>query len=653
MASPFHSSLVSRLTTTFSRQRRRQSHLVRQTLPNFTRPLSTAATDSIFEDGFTVPEPSNSFLEAESDEYRRVILPPREAKAFTPVWPTILEHPSRQNHSVLSADSTSHPHAPVTYLSDTQRSSSPCESIQRLIHDEKNLAAARQLMLELRELGTPIKPHSAYLEAAIHQSRRRGYQAMQADILYWLSYWYAFPPAKQFRHAPIVALEPLVETILERWSTDLAFLRQLLVLAAERGWIPALMPVVFRHYTTATDPADSYALLDELAAIYAEKTPRRALRRGVSPQDAEARRAAAVVEQVSRWRNAHLRMILQNGHVGEAKMIYRAGEARGVFWYAPTKEALVAALQSGKNNVMHPVQEREISDPTATPMRQILHVAHHRSRQPVRNLVAVLDLLESQGRSTLIARISKRFVCTPGRPRHVWSTNETTTTFWYMAQMIRMRRSARHADALALFRSRFYLIGLPRVANEGAGRMTDAASNASRGITDRKLYPSPEVLSTILPSVIALSKPLMPDALVALHNEFLAAASTYPSIKSDPIFHLPFITHHAHTFGASAAEKWCERLEKDGVTVGVQGWSVVAVQYAKSRKMSDIQHILDRMTVGHQGDPSLLSSTQPNEKTFVGIAATLLKRKKFYKAKAVLEQWDAEQQRRRLVAEDA
>ena len=654
MASPFHSNLVSRLTTTFSRQRSRQANVTGQAIPQVRRLRSTAATDSIFEDGFTVPEPSVSFLEAESDEYRRVVLPPRELKAFTPVWPTILDHPSRPTRSAVFSDPTKHAHAPVTYLNGTQRTPSPCEKVQRLIHDEKNLAAARQLITELRDLGTSIKPHRAYLEAAIHQSRRRGYRTMQADVLYWLSFWYAFPPAKQFRHAPIVAVEPLVETILERWSTDLAFLRELLMLAAERGWVPALMPVVFRHYTMATDPADSYALLDELAAIYAEKTPRRAVRHGRSAQDAEPRRAAAVVEQVSRWRNAHLRMILQKGQVKEAKMIYQAGEAKGVSWYVPTKEALILALQSSTSAVTEPVQEPEVLDSTVSPMRQIIQVAHRRSRQPVRNLVTVLDALESQGRSTLIARLSKRFVRTPGHTGRVWSTNETTSTFWWMAQIVRARRDARHADAVALFRSKFYAIGLPRAANEGWGRVHDVADEETRGIGDRKLYPSAEVISAILPSVIVLAKPTTSEALVTLHNEFLAAARTYPTLKSDPIFHLPFIMHYAYTFGASAAEKWCERLEKDGITVGVQGWSVVAVQYAKSRKMGDIQHILDRMSAGHpEGDVSLAPDTRPNEKTFVGIATALLKRKKYYKAKAILEQWHAEQRRRELVAGDA
>lgn len=658
MALPFHTTLVSRLTTTFSRQRRRQANLSKQAVPSFTRKRSTTAKDSIFEDGYTVPEPSVSFLEAESDEYRRVVLPPREIKAFTPVWPTILEHPSRQTRSSLPVDSaTTHLHAPVTYLNKSasrQRTPSPCEKVQRLIHDAKDLGAAREMISELGELGITIKPHRAYLEAAIHQSRRRGYQVMQKDVLYWLSFWYAFPPAKQFRHAPIVALEPLLETILERWSTDLPFIRDLLLLAAGKGWVPALMPVMFRHYTMATDPATSYALLDELATEYAKKTPHRPRRNGLELQDAEEKRASDVVEQVSRWRNAHLRMILQNGHLEEAKMIYQAGEAKGVLWFVPTKEALVLALQSSGNTATDSVIAPEPLDPTISSMRQVLQVAHKRSRQPIRNLVSVLDSLESQGRTNLINRLSKRFLRTPGQTRRVWSTNETTSTFWWMAHVVRMRRSFRHEDAVALFGRKFYAIGLPRPVNEVWGRVNDAVGpDGSRGIGDRKLYPSAEIISAILPSVIALAKPATPEALIALHDEFLAAACTYPTLNSDPIFHLPFIMHYAYTFGASAAEKWCERLEKDGIAVGVQGWSVVAVQYAKTRKMGDISNILDRMNTGHLGETSPSSSrSRPNEKTFIGIATTLLKRKKYYKAKAILEHWHEEQQRRGLVQGD-
>jgi hypothetical protein len=659
MATPLHSSLVSRLTTTFSRQRRRQPNLAKQAIPHFTRARSSKAAESIFEDGYTVPEPSVSFLEAESEEYRRVVLPPREIKAFTPVWPTIMEHPSRHNGTSVPPDAaTAHLHAPVTYLDNPkarQRSPTPCEKVQRLIHDAKDLSAAREMIAELRELGTPIKPHRAYLEAAIHQSRRRGYQEMQKDVLYWLSFWYSFPPAKQFQHAPIVALEPLVETILERWSTDLSFLRDLLLLAASRGWSPALMPVVFRHYTLATDPATSYALLDEMAAAYAEKTPHRAHRNVVGSQDAEERRASDVIEQVSRWRNAHLRMILQNGHLEEAKMIYQAGEAKGVSWFAPTKEALVLSLQTSRGVAAEPAKVPEPLDSTISPTRQILQVAHRRSRQPVRNLVDVIDSLDSQGRTALISRLSKRFLRTPGQSQRTSSANETTSTFWWMAHIVRLRRSSRHADALALFRQKFYSVGIPRPLNEGWGRINEPLGpEGSRRIGDRKLYPSAEIISAVLPSIITLAKPTTSDALIALHADFLAAARTYPTLKADPIFHLPFIMHYAYAFGAPAAERWCERLEKDGITVGVQGWSVVAVQYAKSRKMGDINQILDRMNAGHlEGKEASPSDTRPNEKTFIGIATTLLKRKKYYKAKAILEQWHEEQQRRALVTEDA
>lgn len=659
MASSLHSNLVSRLTTTFSRQRRRQPNLAKQPIPQFTRTRSSKATDSIFEDGYTVPEPSVSFLETESEEYRRVVLPPREIKAFTPVWPTILEHPSRHNGTTVTPDTaTAHLHAPVTYLDNPrarQRSSTPCEKVQRLIHDAKDLGAAREMISELRELGTPIKPHRAYLEAAIHRSRRRGYQPMQKDVLYWLSFWYSFPPAKQFRHAPIVALEPLVETILERWSTDLSFIRELLLLAASRGWAPALMPVVFRHYTMATNPATSYALLDEMAAAYAEKTPHRAYRNIAGRQGADERRAGAVIEQVSRWRNAHLRMILQNGHLEEAKMIYQAGEAKGVSWFVPTKEALVLALQSSKGAAAEVVKVAEPVDSSTSPMRQILQVAHRRSRQPVRNLVDLLDSLESHGRTTLISRLSKRFLRIPGQTQGAWSANETTSTFWWMAHVVRLRRGARHAEAMALFRQKFYAVGIPRPVHEGWSRVNEATGpEGSRRIGDRKLYPSAEIISAVLPSIIALAKPTTSDALITLHADFLAAARTYPTLKSDPIFHLPFIMYYAYTFGAPAAEKWCERLEKDGITVGVQGWSIVAVQYAKSRKMGDINQILDRMNAGHlEGKEAASFSTRPNEKTFIGIATALLKRKKYYKAKAILEQWHEEQQRRRLVTGDA
>jgi hypothetical protein len=227
-----------------------------------------------------------------------------------------------------------------------------------------------------------------------------------------------------------------------------------------------------------------------------------------------------------------------------------------------------------------------------------------------------------------------------------------------MAHVVKARTEGRHADALELFREKFYAVGLPQGAvmdrRDGAGgeRAIKSAVRTKRSVRDRKLYPSPEIISAILPSVIQLSKPATPAALAALHADFMRSASFFPSLSTDPLFHLAFINYYAHTFGASAAEAWCEKLEKSGITVGVQGWSVVAVEYAKSRKMKDIGAILDRMSVSPRHEAETVEApprSQPNERTFIGIATALLRRKKYYKAMAILERWHEEQERRGLV----
>jgi hypothetical protein len=548
---------------------------------------------------------------------------------------------------------TGHPHAPVTYLKRStfsQDNPTPCQALHHLIRVEKDYVAARQMMAEFKDLGIPIQPHRAYLDAAIHQARRRGqHAAIKQDVLDWLGYWHSFHPVKQFRHGPIVALEPLVELVLERWAADTAFLEQVLVLAAERGWVPALMPVLFKHYTMCTDPSTSYALLNELAAAYASKTPRIE----DETSGAEERRAASVVAQVQKWRNGHMRTILQCGHVEEARMIYQAGEAAGVVWDVATKNALIHALQSDNTSTLRPAVDED--QPVLSPKRQALRVAHRRSRQPVRHLVETLTTLETLGRTRLISRLSTRFLGRRVAGNFVrGSTNETTASYWWMAHIVKARNEGRHADALELFRDKFYAVGLPQnVAS--SGRRRTAADRRKRLVRDRKLYPSPEVISAVMPSVIKLAEPATSDALVALHAEFLRSASMFSTLKTDPLFHLAFISYHAHTFGAAAAERFCERLEKNGVTVGVQGWSVVAVEYAKSRKMKDIHGIIDRMSASSSGEAelspssSLSTPTQANERTFIGVASALLKRKKYHKAKAILERWHEEQERRGLV----
>lgn len=598
---------------------------------------------SFYEDGFTLPEPSVSFLEPDGEEYHRVVLPPRQRKLYTPPWPTILPHPPAGAPLLPEPRAERHPHAPVTYLKRStisQDNPTPCQALHHLIRVEKDYPAARQMMEEFKDLGIPIMPHRAYLDAAVHQARRRGaHAAVKKDVLDWLGYWYAFHPVKQFRHAPMVALEPLVEIILERWGRDLSFLRQVLILAAERGWAPALMPVLFRHYTISTDPETSYVFLNELAAAYAAKTPRRD---DASP-GAEERRAKSVQAQVQKWRNGHLRTVLGCGYVEEGRMIYQAGEAAGVVWDVATKHALVHALQ-----VDHPSTPRPAPEEPVSTTQQVLRLAHRRSRQPVRHLVDGLTALERHGRTRLISRLSTRFLGRrEGGTIVRGSTNETTAAYWWLGHIVKAREEGRHADALELFREKFYAVGLPSAFSTRERHRLGSASGAEkRSIRDRKLYPAPEIISAVLPSVIQLVKPATPDALVALHAEFMRASSMFPTVKTDPVFHLAFVGYFAASFGAPAAERWCDRLEKSGVDVGVQGWTVVAVEYAKTRKMKDIQGILDRMSAA---SVDALAPSKPNERTFIGVASALLKRKKHYKATAILERWHAEQERQGLV----
>ncbi|KAJ9116326.1 hypothetical protein QFC22_004766 [Naganishia vaughanmartiniae] len=739
-------SLVAQLTTTFSRQRQRRTTPTLSLVPQQSRYIHTPPTppakESFYEEGFTLVEPSISFLEPESEEYRRVVLPPRERSPFSAAWPTILAHPHSSNNATPHA-----PHAPVTYLarsttaaqSRTARTKTPCQAVHQLIRVEKDLASAHRLIDELTQLGIPILPHRAYLDAAIYQARRRGvHSAIKTQIISWLRRWYAFPPSKQFRHTHVIALEPLLEIIMERWATDFPFLRELMLLGAERGWAPAVIPVLFRHYTICVGPVESLQLLNEMASLYTTKTPDLAPVRGSrtpgsqggeTPEQRGERRTSNVVAQVTKWRNLHLRTVLQGDQfVEEAKMIFQAGEEAGVVWDRATKKALVEALQARVQVPRDQAQDtfdEEASLPSypsstttttapTTPTineltipQQTIRIAHARSRQPVRNLADLLHILEQEGRYTLISRLEKRFIRRPPpftdktttsgataafrRPRTGGElaryANETTAAFWWMAHMVRMRRQGRHVDVLELFRARFYPVGLPleriKVSSAGSpaadevGHDVDADTatmiNAKRTIKDRKLYPFREIIAAVLPSLIHLTNPTTPHALAALHTEFLRSLPAIgSSTTTDPVLHLPFILFSARNFGAKAAEQWCTRLEENqGIKVGVQGWSVVAVEYAKTRKMADIEGILDRMqrrsdtaslaatTNGTMASEATLivdhteardASSQPNERTFMGIATALLKRKKYYKAKAVLQRWHEEQERRKGAA---
>ncbi|KAJ9124802.1 hypothetical protein QFC24_003171 [Naganishia onofrii] len=745
-------TLVAQLTTTFSRQRQRRSTPVLplalharyiQTSPPTTSAAAAAAaaaakSESFYEDGYTPVEPSVSFLEPESEEYRRVVLPARERTPFTAAWPTILAHGHPSSEPIPHP-----PHAPVTYLARstpmkttttrtrTRTNKTPCQAVHQLIRIDKDLASAHRLIDELTQLGTPILPHRAYLDAAIYQARRRGiHSQIKTDTMTWLRRWHAFPPTKQFRHVHLAALEPLLEIVIERWPTDFQFLKELMLLAAERGWAPALVPVLFRHYTICVGPVESLQLLNEMAAFYSTKTPDLAAatvrlpvqREGetvTAEQQLRERRARNVVAQVTKWRNLHLRTVLQGDEfVEEAKMIFQAGEEAGVVWDRATKSALVEALQARLKQLPQEQPQNTLSEeetpvssdetmmaptpsaPTA-PLnglalpQQTIRIAHARSRQPVRHLVDLLSTLEQKGRYTLISRLEKRFIRLPfSTNTSTWTrtgssltrnANETTAVFWWMAHIMRMRGQGRHVDALKVFRDRFYAVGLPFEGirlplTSSVGAADDNVDDAdadivtttkpTRRINSRKLYPSREIIAAVLPSLIHLVNPTTPHALAALHTEFLHSLSsigTRTSGTADPVLHLPFILFCARNFGAKAAEEWCSRLEeRQGCKVGVQGWSVVAVEYAKTRKMADIHGILDRMQQRSDGPVSISPETaavdgvqqpgqwvrtgvssEPNERTFMGIATALLKRKKYYKAKAVLQRRHEEQERRR------
>ncbi|KAJ9099145.1 hypothetical protein QFC21_004024 [Naganishia friedmannii] len=730
-------TLIAQLTTTFSRQRQRRSTsalpLVTHARYIHTPPTPPSTTDSFYEDGYTPVEPSVSFLEPESEEYRRVVLPPRERSPFTAAWPTLLAH---QTDPVPPHA----PHTPVTYLARSTpatrtrtRPKTPCQAVHHLIRVEKDLPSAHRLIDELVQLGVPILPHRAYLDAAIYQARRRGLHShIKMELVTWLRRWYAFPPAKQFRHVHVVALEPLLEIVMERWATDFQFLRELMLLAAERGWVPALVPVLFKHYTLCVGPVDSLQLLNEMAASYSTKTPDLGVSlRTAAPAEGESsalqqqlqeQRARNVVAQVTKWRNLHLRTVLQGDqYVDEAKMIFQAGEEAGIVWDRATKKALVEALQARVEQVPRArVQDTTLEEETALPSdqstttmpmpatpindltlpQQTIRIAHTRSRQPVRQLVDLLHTLEQQGRYTLISRLEKRFIRLPlsfdnstngarttAGGQLARYANETTAGFWWMAHVMRMRGEARHADVLKLFQEKFYAMGLPLAGikvlssnfadDTEAGTPADTATATTTAtttkskrttISHRKLYPSREIIAAVLPSLIHLVNPTTTHALAALHTEFLHSLPSIginarTSASADPVLHLPFILFCARNFGAKAAEQWCTRLgENQGVQVGVQGWSVVAVEYAKSRKMADIEGILGRMqqrsvesaegtelTGVEQAGVGKVSS-EPNERTFMGIATALLKRKKYYKAKAVLQRWHEEQERRKGLA---
>lgn len=515
------------------------------------------------------------------------------------------------------------------------------------------------------------------------------------QALQWLRYWHSFSASEHIPSAVGRQLEPLVSIVIDSYGsshnpTDIDFIRSLLRLSAKKAFVPVLIPTLFRHLTFLLPPADSFALITELITLFRASPRQHMLPNG---RIARARfldgRKKAIVNQARFWRNLHLRTVLDAGHIQDGKAIFESGLSIGVEWSDRTKAQMIHALtnerqladvgkgwEEGKKtlkDVMNTDLEvgekgkkmldkyksrdskRNILTEEGTNVKQmILQAAHAGMRQPTGQMVEILDALEQLERYSLIQRLQGRFVAAAPhntqsrRSKHRVSSassdsswqSDKTASYWWLVQILRLQARHQHKEAVQLFADRFRWIGLPDVGIRASPRSLPT------------IYPSKQVVTGILPSILRQITDLNLDQLWAIHKNLMdRSKSLPPSVQPDVLTHLVFIKVCARQINSQAAQDLADRFIASGIEIGVQGHAALATAWAQEKNMKRVWMTLAKIRNSVAPGPGQLvnpveveglfkrmKAGQPDlNRAYLGVATTLIRKKDHSAAKSVLK----------------
>lgn len=652
---------------------------------------------------------TESILEPLTDEYLRVVLPRRgKYRPVSPPWPSLMaagkpraeeedavakqlaqerrERRQRRQHKDAlkayrrSSSSTLSSAGQVPHAAHRRdrRVSRPHMSdvVVQLLQRDDDVDALR-LLREIKAepdvvsgaasaTGPKVIHHRAYLEAAIRALKRGGgggiddLVAAQRESLEWLACWHSFGVTEYLPPAVGRQLEPLIDVVLahDRLACDLPFLEDLLRMAANKGFLPALAGSIWRHYSWLAPPERSFALLSDLVTSFSGGTRKsRSARRHHLPRSETAREKAraaaqaahrrALIAHAARWRNVHLRAVLEAGHVEAAKAIFEAGVQAGVSWTEGSKAALARRLQQLRQGQQHRAAQ-EMDEVAAgyaasyeVAVEDVVRLTRAAARGKLRSvttLARLLDVLDSH-RPSLVRRLEARYVVDVTPPRNSSSSSRpASSSFWWLAQMVRLQRRREHRRAVDVYATHFRWLGLPF-----------ERSIAATPSTRRLLYPSRPILTHALVSLLDLERDLSLPRLLDIYEQLRVRSMALPStLHPDAITHLAITRCAARRLGARDAEAFCTELERKypDIDVGIQAWSAVAVAWAKERRARDVERVLERLRGAAAGSSTgseleqveaAYARVKAVERAHLGAATTLLRKKETGKATRVLE----------------
>ena len=305
-----------------------------------------------------------------------------------------------------------------------------------------------------------------------------------------------------------------------------------------------------------------------------------------------------------------------------AKSVYVAGSKVGVRWDPKTKMVMVHALRLydsplGESGQSISPRAKSRSDPelaqylrdatnrrkSASGMvreemsvtalaKETRRVVRGRAHLPLGDLVEVLAQLEHKGdRHSLTRRMKERFV---GREKFrqllPWATTETTKSFWYMAQVTKLKKQGKLGEAISTYKKEFLWHGLPSL--DGLSFIQPVELGES-DLRKRKLRPTSHTITGVLDAILQNLDPTQRGLPIELHTRYIGESSTSSThnLTLDPASHLPFVLGMIRSDGPHRTQQYLKQLEAQGVYPGVPCWTALASEFAKrgySRRASAI-----------------------------------------------------------------
>jgi hypothetical protein len=367
-----------------------------------------------------------------------------------------------------------------------------------------------------------------------------------------------------------------------------------------------------------------------------------------------------------------------------AKRIFVSGQRVGIIWEDRTKLAMLEAIktylpdESGNvslKTIIKPyARQRDHPDPIAytttavhrrrsgtaagsdaspdlVSAKRILEVVHARAHGPLKALADVLLRLEERGdRPSLLRRIENRFLDSPPESRVMpWKITATTRSYWYMAQVAKLKRQKRLGEAIALFRRQYLWVGLPRLEGLKFVQPVESAVATTEDQAKPKIQPSSPAITGILAVIVANLD--CPDAslLIRLHEQQMQFASTYghddASTGMHKASHLPFIMAMTKSAGPIETQAYLLSLEAKGIFPGIPSWTAVATDFARRGYHRRALMILSAYRSGLTADPfsrrgrrgsTRVTSRAGNTRMFLAVAAMHLRTGRRARAQEVI-----------------